>query len=130
MADQDHFKQFNDKYGHLAGDKLLTQVGHLLLNHIRGSDIACRYGGEEFALFLPESSPENTYRRAEELREEISKMEVYYQRESLPKITISMGISTYPEDGEKPEELIQSADLALYRAKQEGRNQVFIHVNR
>jgi len=126
MADIDHFKNFNDTYGHLAGDKLLRQLGELFTRRIRGTDIACRYGGEEFAIFLPESSREDTFRRAEQLRLEISNMEIFYREELLGNITISMGVSIYPEDGTNTEDLLRKADACLYRAKSEGRNKVVI----
>jgi len=124
MADIDHFKQYNDKYGHLAGDKLLAQIGKLMLSSIRGTDVACRYGGEEFTIFLPEASPEDTYKRAEDLSNEISNLEIEHQGEALPRVTISMGISMYPDDSTNTEELLRIADSALYKAKREGRNRV------
>jgi len=124
MGDLDHFKQFNDNYGHQAGDKLLSQVGELLLRKIRGSDVACRYGGEEFVVFLPDANREDTVTRAEELRRDISDLEVHYQGQILSRVTISMGISMFPDDGANAEDLLRVADAALYRAKHEGRNRV------
>lgn len=124
MADIDHFKQFNDKYGHAAGDKVLTQMGGFFKAGVRGSDVACRYGGEEFVFFLPECSAENTFKRADQMREEVKNLAVHYGGELLASITLSMGISTYPDQGSNAEDLLRVADAALYRAKQEGRDRV------
>ena len=124
MGDLDHFKKFNDVYGHAAGDKIIVQIGKLFKEKFRGSDIACRYGGEEFLIILPESSPEDTLKRAEALREEIKKMEMVFQGQILGSITMSMGIATYPESGTRMEELLRVSDTALYKAKQEGRDRV------
>ena len=124
MGDLDHFKKFNDVYGHAAGDKIIVQIGKLFKDKFRGSDIACRYGGEEFLIILPESSPEDTVKRAEALREEIKKMEMVFQGQILGSITMSMGIASYPEKGTRMEELLRVADTALYKAKQEGRDRV------
>ena len=124
MADIDHFKQFNDKYGHAAGDKVLTQMGGFFKAGVRGSDVACRYGGEEFVFFLPECSAENTFKRADQMREEVKNLAVHYGGELLASITLSMGISTYPDQGRNAEDLLRVADAALYRAKQEGRDRV------
>jgi diguanylate cyclase (GGDEF)-like protein/PAS domain S-box-containing protein len=126
MADIDHFKQFNDKYGHAAGDKVLTQMGGLFKAGLRGADIASRYGGEEFVFFLPESSAENTFKRADQLREEVKNLKVHHGGELLASITLSMGISIYPDQGSNAEDLLRVADAALYRAKQEGRDRVII----
>lgn len=126
MLDIDHFKQFNDTFGHQAGDVLLQSLGHFFLSHIRGEDVACRYGGEEFILLLPGSSIEGTRQRAEELREKIHFMNVTFQGQSLGTITLSLGVSVYPNHGATPETLVQTADQALYRAKSEGRDRVII----
>ncbi len=126
MADVDHFKQFNDKYGHAAGDKVLTQMGSFFKAGLRGSDVACRYGGEEFVFFLPECSAENTFKRADQMREEVKNLAVHYGGELLASNTLSMGISTYPDQGRNAEDLLRVADAALYRAKQEGRDRVII----
>ena len=101
MGDLDHFKKFNDVYGHAAGDKIITQIGKLFKEKFRGSDIACRYGGEEFLIIVPETSLEDTFKRADVLREEIKKMEMVFQGQILGTITMSMGISAYPETGPK-----------------------------
>jgi diguanylate cyclase (GGDEF)-like protein/PAS domain S-box-containing protein len=124
MADLDHFKQFNDVYGHAAGDKIISQMGKLLKEKFRGSDIACRYGGEEFLVILLESSLEDTIRRANEIREEIKNMEVVFQNQVLGTITVSMGVAEYPDYGNRMDDLLRVADTALYKAKQEGRDRV------
>jgi len=126
MADIDHFKQFNDKYGHAAGDKVLTQMGDFFKAGLRGSDVACRYGGEEFVFILLESSAENTLKRADQMREEVKNVEVHYDGELLASITLSMGISTYPDQGSNAEDLLRVADAARFRTKQEGRDRVII----
>jgi len=124
MADIDHFKEFNDAHGHKAGDELLVKLAGFFKRNIRGSDIACRVGGEEFILILPESSPEDTYKRVENLREEVKKMKVYFNDQLLPPISLSMGIATYPDHGMELDELTRVADMALYKAKEHGRDKV------
>ena len=124
MGDLDHFKKFNDVYGHAAGDKIIVQIGKLFKERFRGSDIACRYGGEEFLIILPETSREDTFKRADALREDIKKMEMVFQGQILGTITMSMGIASYPEKGARIEDLLRVADTALYKAKQEGRDKV------
>jgi len=126
MADIDHFKQINDTYGHEAGDEFLMKLADFFKTKTRGSDIACRYGGEEFILILPESSVEDTYKRADYLREEIKKMKVYFRGQLLPSITLSFGIATYPDHGIDTDELMRVADTALYKAKEEGRDRVIV----
>lgn len=127
MIDVDHFKRFNDKYGHEAGDVVLREVGYLLRENFRGSDIACRFGGEEFLLFLYDTTAEVAKERAEDLRQKVHKIQVKYGKDILEKISISQGISTFPQDGNNSEELIAAADHALYRAKNEGRDRVEVY---
>lgn len=124
MLDVDHFKQFNDKFGHDAGDSVLKEVGKFLQEHTRQSDIACRYGGEEFILILPEASIDVLKERAEYLREGVKALNVTHCEQLLGKITISLGIACFPEQGMTGEALIKAADTALYRAKAEGRDRV------
>lgn len=126
MLDIDHFKRFNDTFGHQAGDILLQSLGHLFLTHIRGEDVPCRYGGEEFILLLPGSSLEKTRLRAEELREKVHFMNVTFQGQSLGTISLSFGVSVFPDHGSTPDALVQAADQALYRAKTEGRDRVVL----
>jgi diguanylate cyclase (GGDEF)-like protein len=126
MIDIDHFKGFNDTFGHAAGDKLLGEIGALLQHHTRGEDIACRYGGEEFALILLEASPEDTEQRALLLRAEAAQLHVEYGHQPLGHITISAGVAMFPDHGASAEALLKAADTALYRAKAAGRDRVMI----
>jgi len=126
MMDIDHFKQFNDTFGHQAGDVLLQSLGRFLLSHVRGEDVACRYGGEEFILLLPGSSKVKSYQRADELREKVSSINVSFQGQTLGAISLSFGVAVFPEHGNLPEALIQAADQALYKAKTKGRNCVVL----
>lgn len=126
LFDIDHFKKFNDTYGHDAGDFVLKKVSETMLSLIRDSDTACRYGGEEFIIILPETSVEIAQKRAETLRAEISRNELKFNNEFLGVITISIGVAVYPLHGEQEPVLIKSADKALYQAKQSGRNRVMV----
>jgi diguanylate cyclase (GGDEF)-like protein len=124
MLDIDHFKQFNDTYGHDGGDVLLRKVGAFLQSNTRGEDIACRYGGEEFMLVLPGASLEDTQQRAEDIRTEIIALQVHHHGQPLRAITASLGVAAYPMHSTSDEDLIKAADQALYRAKARGRNRV------
>jgi len=119
MIDLDHFKRVNDTAGHSAGDEVLVQVAALLKRHIRGSDIACRFGGEEFTLVLPNATPQSARSRAEAIcsavREESGR---------LLGVTASLGVAIFPDSTREPEALLRAADQALYQAKGRGRNQV------
>jgi diguanylate cyclase (GGDEF)-like protein/PAS domain S-box-containing protein len=126
MMDIDFFKQFNDSYGHGAGDALLTAVGNYLLSNVRGSDIACRYGGDEFVLILPKASMEATLERAEQIRAGLCGITVQYRNVTIGPITVSMGVSAYPDHGISMDHLLNAADNALYAAKAKGRNIVSI----
>jgi diguanylate cyclase (GGDEF)-like protein len=125
MLDIDHFKRFNDSFGHEAGDTLLQVLGNFLKANIRQEDITCRYGGEEIIMILPETTLEVTRQRAEELRQGVENLQVEYQGQSMGPVTVSLGVAVYPDQGENGEALIRAADTALYRAKQGGRNRVF-----
>ena len=124
MGDIDHFKQFNDQLGHDAGDHVLKTIGRILQSNIRGSDIACRYGGEEMTIVLPQTSLEDTLVKAESLRQAIASMEVEYKGKELGTLTVSLGVACYPNHGETMVNIIQAADRALYQAKAAGRNRV------
>ena len=124
ILDVDHFKRFNDTYGHEAGDLVLQKISSFLQANIRGSDIACRYGGEEMLLILPEASLENTRQRAEQLREGIKKLQLRHKGQSLGKVTVSLGVACYPEHGSNNQELFDTADGTLYQAKAQGRDRV------
>jgi diguanylate cyclase (GGDEF)-like protein len=126
MADIDHFKRFNDGYGHDAGDAVLRIVAQTLKSQIRGSDIACRFGGEEFTLIMPEAALEAARKKTESLRQAIASLVLSHAGQSLGTITMSFGVAIYPEHGSDSTGLLQAADSALYRAKNEGRNRVEI----
>jgi diguanylate cyclase (GGDEF)-like protein len=124
MLDIDHFKAFNDVHGHAGGDALLAAFGKLLAEHSRGEDIACRYGGEEFTLIQPEAPLEAALQRAEAIRTGVEAMRVNHMGRDLPQVTVSIGVATFPADGDSPEALLRVADEALYRAKHNGRNRI------
>ncbi len=124
MFDIDHFKQFNDLSGHDAGDALLRELGVFLNKSVRGGDIVCRYGGEEFLTVLPGADIENARERAEELRLGVKNMLVYHLGKPLAKCTISLGVAAFPKNARDSETLLKAADTALYRAKNEGRDRV------
>jgi len=123
MLDIDDFKIYNDTLGHQAGDKTLKELALLLKNQSRRMDFVCRYGGEEFTIILPQTSKKETFLIAERFRADIENYR-FSQEEILPnkKLTVSVGISSYPEDGFSPAQLISSCDKALYRAKSKGKN--------
>ena len=124
MLDIDRFKAFNDMHGHAGGDAVLAQFGRLLAEHSRGEDIACRYGGEEFTLVLPETPATVALERAEAIRAAVEALRVQYMGRELPWVTVSIGVATFPADGRDGDALLQAADDALYRAKRAGRNRV------
>ncbi|MEN6374231.1 MAG: diguanylate cyclase [Smithella sp.] len=124
MLDLDHFKRFNNAFGHKAGDLVLQEMGRYLQNSIRKEDIACRYGGEEFALIMPGASLEVTKKRAEMLQHDIQNLQINYNGKKLNNITLSQGVAVYPDHGQTGEAVLQAADYALYRAKRSGRKQV------
>ncbi len=126
MIDIDHFKRFNDTFGHAAGDTLLRAIGALLQQHTRGEDISCRYGGEEFALILLEATADDTEQRALLLRAEAARLHVEYGHQPLGNITISAGIAVFPDHGFTVDALFKAADAALYRAKAGGRDRVAV----
>jgi diguanylate cyclase (GGDEF)-like protein len=129
MIDIDHFKRFNDTHGHAAGDALLRETGRFLQNHIRSEDIGCRYGGEEFLLILPDASLEVTQQRAELLQQAARGLQVQDADNSFGGITLSLGVALYPQHGRTIENVMRAADAALYRAKQQGRDQVVVAEN-
>ncbi len=122
MIDIDHFKRYNDTYGHEAGDLLLREFGALLRQMVRGSDIACRYGGEEFVLVMPEATAAQASEKADEIRRCLANLKVDYQGQTLGQVTVSIGISEYAVDGRLATELLSASDRALYQAKASGRN--------
>src|SRR5476649_946375 len=126
MIDVDHFKNFNDTFGHEAGDAVLRDLGGILQRHVRGGDIACRYGGEEFTIVLPEASIEIGRQRAEMLREAVRELRLVHDGKSLGAVTLSLGVACFPEHGRRREHMLQVADAALYEAKNGGRNRVVV----
>jgi diguanylate cyclase (GGDEF)-like protein len=124
MLDVDHFKQVNDQHGHITGDEILKHLGQLLQHNTRGEDIACRYGGEEFILILPNTSLKDTLRKAETIRQLVETEIMLKHVEGAVRITLSAGVAAYPESGADLELVLQAADNALYQAKKQGRNRV------
>ncbi len=123
MIDVDHFKQYNDTYGHQAGDRVLNEMGQLLKNSLRKVDVVARYGGEEFVIVLPMTTKEQAVMLAERLRASVEKYPFETaDKTSLGPVTISLGVATYREDGMNEQDLIGIADQCLYAAKQAGRN--------
>ena len=125
MLDLDHFKRVNDKSGHAAGDAVLVAIGTLLRRHVRASDVACRYGGEEFLLVMPETALVAARRKAELIR-----IDVERDHDSLLGVTASLGVAIFPDHGADATALIRSADSAMYDAKQAGRNRVAVRLAR
>jgi diguanylate cyclase (GGDEF)-like protein/PAS domain S-box-containing protein len=126
MLDIDHFKQFNDTFGHQAGDTLLRALGDFMSQRTRGQDVACRYGGEEFAVILAGASGLDAMKRAELLREEFRQLTVSHAGQVLGRVSLSMGISAFPDHGSAADLLLRAADGALYCAKAEGRDRINI----
>ncbi|MEO6173438.1 MAG: sensor domain-containing diguanylate cyclase [Arenimonas sp.] len=129
VFDLDHFKVFNDTLGHPAGDTLLVAFAHLLQMSVRNEDIACRLGGEEFIIIMPEMDLEIAIRRANELLDATRKLEVMHDGQMLPQITTSIGIAVFPEHSAEAAQLMSSSDNALYQAKHEGRDRYAIAEN-
>nr|WP_321241592.1 GGDEF domain-containing protein [uncultured Tolumonas sp.] len=122
MFDIDHFKQFNDNYGHQAGDQVLINISQFVKTEIRQTDRLYRYGGEEFTIILPETDIRNASFLTEKLRKQIAQTNMDYQGNSLPRITASFGVASYSQQIQEPAHLIHAADKALYHAKNSGRN--------
>lgn len=119
MIDVDHFKKFNDDYGHQKGDEILVEIGRILEEESRGVDVCARYGGEEFAMLLPQTSLEEGMEIAERVRNHIEQSFA-----SCGNVTVSLGVSACPDHAREEGSLIRKADKALYRAKKDGRNRV------
>ena len=126
MADLDKFKELNDAFGHAAGDDVLRRIGRFLTAGVRGEDIACRFGGEEFVVILPKASLHDALNRAEALREGIKGRELEGATRLYPSVTMSVGLAEYPEHGTSVEQLLHAADSAMYVAKARGRDQVVV----
>lgn len=125
MLDIDHFKPLNDVYGHDAGDVVLQELGLFLQRNTRGEDIACRYGGEEFLLIMPEAPVDNVIQRAKDLHAGIRNLKIIYHGQSL-QVTVSVGVATLPHHSTNVREVVKAADLAMYQAKRSGRDHVMV----
>jgi diguanylate cyclase (GGDEF)-like protein len=126
LFDIDHFKRFNDTWGHEAGDLVLRSVADVIRQNVRGSDIACRYGGEEFIIVLPEATRTVAVQRSETIRRDIERMQVSLGEKPLDRVTASFGVALYPTHADNAEALVRAADDALYQAKENGRNRVHV----
>jgi diguanylate cyclase len=126
MIDVDYFKKVNDTYGHPGGDEVLRRLATLLLDRVRVIDVACRFGGEEFLLMLPSMAPEFALVRAEQCREAFAEARIEFEGQTI-QATMSVGIAIYPQHGNTLGELTRCADVALYQAKQAGRNRVVLY---
>ena len=126
FLDLDHFKRFNDTFGHDAGDTVLRRMAEVFRELFRGDDVICRYGGEEFAVILPESNAIDAAKRANLLRAAARKIEILYQGRVLNPVTFSVGVAAFPDSGATAEEILRAADQSLYQSKAEGRDRVCI----
>ena len=118
MLDVDDFKQFNDTYGHAAGDKVLYELGVLLLNDIRQDDIPCRYGGDEFIIVMPDASREVTQNRANLIKENACNLHIQFEGQALKEVSLSVGVAVFPEDGTNIIDILREVDKKLYEAKE------------
>ncbi len=126
MLDLDHFKHFNDTFGHQVGDILLKEIAGVIKSRVRAGDLACRFGGEEFSLILAEVEIEGANKCVEGIREAIKHLSLHDRGQTLGTVTVSAGIAAYPKHGDSAEDLIRAADESLYRAKKAGRDCIFI----
>jgi diguanylate cyclase (GGDEF)-like protein len=124
MMDLDHFKRINDTFGHDAGDSVLRSIAQALQENSRESDIACRFGGEEFIIVLPDTGREGAAIRAERILAVVRGLHVTHNDKPLGSITVSLGLAMYPQNGETVKAIVQSADKALYAAKGAGRDRL------
>lgn len=128
MFDIDNYKEFNDTYGHEAGDIVLTTLGQFLKDYFRESDIICRFGGEEFVIILKDTTEAEILERADALRKAVKGLPIKFGNQTLKEMNISLGVSLFPQHGKTARALIDSADEALYRAKNEGRDRLCLAV--
>jgi diguanylate cyclase (GGDEF)-like protein/PAS domain S-box-containing protein len=126
FLDLDHFKRFNDTFGHDAGDMVLQSLADLFRNFFRATDICCRYGGEEFAIIMPESNAQDAAVRANALRSEVKALQLQYKRQTVGTLTVSIGVAAFPEHGSSAEDLLEIADQCLYKSKTSGRDMVTV----
>ncbi|HZC22810.1 MAG TPA: diguanylate cyclase [Candidatus Binatia bacterium] len=126
MLDLDHFKKFNDTYGHDAGDTVLRETAAFLGRSVRAEDIVCRFGGEEFVIILPLADIQTTQARAERIRSKLRELAILHQGKAVGLVTVSVGVAELPQHGTTPKTLLEAADAALYVAKREGRDRVVV----
>ena len=126
LLDIDHYKTINDIFGHGAGDLVLQEVSHCLQKKVRQGDIVCRYGGDEFIVVLLDTEASNALQHAERIRKAIEQLEIRYNQQKLGTLTISIGVAICPTHGKTRKALINAADMAMYKAKDLGRDQVVI----
>ncbi len=126
MLDIDHFKNYNDEYGHEAGDAVLRAIGQLLQTQVRGSDVACRFGGEEFVILMPDAPLESAKERGKQILEAIRGLEIPHQGHLLPSVTASLGVAAFPSHASDAEGILEAADNALYMAKRTGRDRMVV----
>lgn len=124
LCDIDHFKQFNDHYGHQAGDVVLKNLARVFQDEARAPDVVCRFGGEEFVIVMPETHANDAVEFADRIRRIVAAQRIRHLDAPLPSTTMSFGVAGFPRNGRNTDELISAADAALYEAKRQGRNQV------
>ena len=126
ILDIDYFKKYNDEYGHEAGDAVLRAIGQLLQTQVRGGDVACRFGGEEFVILMPNAPLESAKERGKQILEAIRGLEVPHQGHLLPSVTASLGVAEFPTHGNDADGILEAADNALYIAKRTGRDRMVV----
>lgn len=124
MLDLDHFRQYNERHGHLAGDLALQSLAILLQGFRQEGDVPCRYGGEEFVLIMPAATAAQAIARLEPLRHRLAETDILYEGRLLQPVSASIGVAEFPADGDSPAVLLDAADAAMYRSKRSGRNRI------
>jgi diguanylate cyclase (GGDEF)-like protein len=124
MLDLDHFRQYNERHGHLAGDLALQSLAILLQGFRQEGDVPCRYGGEEFVLIMPAATAAQAIARLEPLRHRLAETDILHEGRLLQPVSASIGVAEFPADGDSPAVLLEAADTAMYRSKRSGRNRV------